>query len=65
MNQAALLLKPGGALIYGTCSLEPEENDSVTSEFLGSQTGFKLESARELLPFRDQVDGAYIAKLKA
>ncbi len=63
LNQAALLLKPGGTLIYSTCSLEPEENDSVISEFLGSQTGFKLESSRELLPFRDQVDGAYIAKL--
>ena len=60
---AAPRLKPGGVLIYSTCSLEPEENGEVVKEFLREHTGFKLESACELLPFADNVDGAYVAAL--
>ena len=60
---AAKHLKSGGTLVYSTCSLEPEENSEVVKEFLGAHPTFKLESERELLPFRDGVDGAYVAKL--
>jgi 16S rRNA (cytosine967-C5)-methyltransferase len=60
---AATKLKPGGVLVYSTCSLEPEENSEVVKEFLRT-TNFKLESERELLPFADNVDGAYVARLK-
>ena len=61
---AAKHLKPGGTLVYSTCSLEPEENTDVVKEFLAAHPAFKLESERELLPFRDGVDGAYVAKLR-
>jgi len=64
LNQAAASLKPGGVLIYSTCSLEPEENSEVVKEFLRECENFKLESERELLPFADNVDGAYVARLK-
>src|SRR5882757_2182250 len=64
LHQAATRLKPGGALVYSTCSLEPEENSEVVKEFLREHAGFKLESERELLPFADNVDGAYVARLK-
>ena len=61
---AATKLKPGGVLIYSTCSLEPEENSDVVKEFLRKQENFKLETGQQLLPFADDVDGAYVARLK-
>lgn len=63
LNQAAAHLKPGGTLVYSTCSLEPEENSDVVKKFLAAQPSFKLETERELLPFKDAVDGAYVARL--
>ena len=63
LNQAAPLVKPGGVLVYSTCSLEPEENGEVVKQFLAANNGFKLERERELLPFVDGVDGAFVAKL--
>ena len=64
LRLAATKLKPGGVLVYSTCSLEPEENAEVVKEFLRAHSGFKLESERELLPFADNVDGAYVARLQ-
>ena len=64
LNQAATKLKPGGVLVYSTCSLEPEENSEVVQKFLAANAGFKLETERQLLPFADTVDGAYVARLK-
>ena len=64
LRQAAITVKPGGVLVYSTCSLEPEENAEVLKDFLFAQPGFKLERERELLPFVDGVDGAFVAKLR-
>jgi 16S rRNA (cytosine967-C5)-methyltransferase len=63
LKLAATKLKSGGVLIYSTCSLEPEENSEVVKEFLREHKNFKLESERELLPFANNVDGAFVAKL--
>ncbi len=63
LKLAATKLKPGGILVYSTCSLEPEENSEVVKEFLREHKNFKLESERELLPFVDNVDGAFVARL--
>jgi len=63
LERAAVQVKRGGTLIYGTCSLEPEENSEVVQAFLRENSGFKLETERELLPFVDGVDGAYVAQL--
>jgi 16S rRNA (cytosine967-C5)-methyltransferase len=64
LKQAATILKPGGIIVYSTCSLEPEENSEVVNEFLAANPNFKLETERQLLPFADNVDGAYVARLK-
>jgi 16S rRNA (cytosine967-C5)-methyltransferase len=63
LSAVAGRLKPGGALVYSTCSLEPEENTEVVKQFLAEHPQFRLETERQLLPFADQVDGAYVAKL--
>jgi 16S rRNA (cytosine967-C5)-methyltransferase len=65
LKLAATKLNPGGVLIYSTCSLELEENSEVVKEFLREHKNFKLESERELLPFVDNVDGAFVARLLA
>jgi 16S rRNA (cytosine967-C5)-methyltransferase len=64
LRQAASVLKPGGTLVYSTCSLEPEENSEVVKEFLAAHQNFKLASERQLLPFADNVDGAFVARLE-
>jgi 16S rRNA (cytosine967-C5)-methyltransferase len=63
LREAAARLRPGGTLVYSTCSLEPEENRQVVDEFLREHPPFRLERERELLPFNDGVDGAYVARL--
>jgi 16S rRNA (cytosine967-C5)-methyltransferase len=65
LRQAAPRLKPGGVLVYSTCSLEPEENSAVVKEFLIANPQFTLAHERELTPFTDEVDGAYCATLMA
>ena len=60
---AVQLLKPGGVLIYSTCSLEPEENEEVVRRLLTELPGLRLESERDSLPVRDGFDGVFAAKL--
>jgi 16S rRNA (cytosine967-C5)-methyltransferase len=59
------LLKPGGTLVYSTCSLEREENEQLVGRLLAELLGLRLAAERDSLPFRDGFDGAFAAKLSA
>jgi 16S rRNA (cytosine967-C5)-methyltransferase len=61
VRSAIPLLKPGGVLVYSTCSLEPEENEQVVERTLKEFSFLKLTEEKSVLPFRDGFDGAYAA----
>lgn len=49
LTAAASLLKPGGRLVYATCSFLPEENQTIISDFLAAHPQFALLNCAELL----------------
>lgn len=49
LDSAASLLKPGGRLVYGTCSLLAEENEDVVVPFLAAHPEFRLVPAKGIL----------------
>ena len=57
LEAAATMLKPGGRLVYATCSLEPEENDEVTKAFLAAHPDFALDPP-PAFPIPLDMDGA-------
>jgi 16S rRNA (cytosine967-C5)-methyltransferase len=58
------LLKLRGILVYSTCSLEREENEDVVQQLLGRSSILQLEEERRSIPFRDNFDGAFAARLR-
>lgn len=59
------LLKPGGRLVYSTCSIDSAENREVIDQLLDNHPQLSLEAMAESLPWRDGVDGAFAASLRA
>ncbi len=53
VNSAARLVKPGGRLVYATCSLLPRENEAVVEAFLTNSSGFRVVDAYAELAKRD------------
>lgn len=66
LTRAADWVKPGGALVYAVCSLEPQEGEAVTRAFLDDRSDYALEEEHRLLPGRYEAEGGadsfYIAR---
>lgn len=59
LSRAASLVKPGGRLVYATCSLDPTENEEVADTL--SSANFEQESRRTLAPDVEGTDGFFLA----
>ena len=64
LKKLAPLLRPGGTLVYSTCSIEPEENEEVVQRVAAEIPGLRWIESKQSLPFRDAMDGAFAAKFK-
>jgi len=64
LTAGAHTLKPGGALVYSTCTISPRENEQVVERFLAREPRFTLERRHLLLPHRDRTDGFFYALLR-
>ena len=77
LEGAAAAVRPGGLLVYATCSLEPEENEEQVARFLTAHPEFRREPSATvppeclssdgdlvLLPHRHGTDGAFAARLR-
>ena len=73
-------MKPGGLLVYSTCSVERDENIQRIDAFLAAHSHFRMESpavqndhqkkvirgmALQTLPHHDGIDGAFAVRLRA
>ena len=65
LDAGARAVRPGGLLVYSTCTISPDENERVTAAFLESRPEFEPDGeARQTLPHRDRTAGFYIARLR-
>jgi 16S rRNA (cytosine967-C5)-methyltransferase len=63
INSASKYLKVGGVMVYSTCSINKLENELVVSEFINQNPNFKLIEDKTILPFSDEKEGFYMAKI--
>jgi 16S rRNA (cytosine967-C5)-methyltransferase len=64
LSAAVPFVKRRGILVYSTCSLEEEENQRVAERFSRSHPEFTLETGQTIIPPRDGMDGAFVARFR-
>jgi 16S rRNA (cytosine967-C5)-methyltransferase len=79
LRAGAAALRPGGTLVYSTCTISPCENEELVAAFLSEHPAFEADDLREdapvwqhpsvprflqTLPHRDGTDGFFIARLR-
>ena len=61
LEQAAMMLKPGGVLVYSTCTFAPQENEQNAAWFVQRHPQFELEKSEQLWPHLQRAEGHYAA----
>ncbi|MGB6084858.1 RsmB/NOP family class I SAM-dependent RNA methyltransferase [Moheibacter sp.] len=64
LNDYCKMVKPGGAMVYATCSILPSENQNQVAKFLKNHPEFKLVREKQILPSQSGFDGFYMAYLE-
>lgn len=64
LTRYSRMVKPGGELVYATCSLLPCENQEQVARFLAETSGFSLLDERTVSPAGSGFDGFYMARLR-
>lgn len=64
LNVCCSYVRPGGVLVYATCTIVQRENGDRVHAFLSTHPSFVLEEERQLLPQRDGTDGFYYARMR-
>lgn len=63
LDNAAVMLKPGGVIVYSTCTFSREENEDVIEYFLERHPDFTLEEMERFWPHKVDGEGHFVAKL--
>lgn len=63
LDNAAVMLKPGGMIVYSTCTFSKEENEDVIEYFLERHPDFTLEEMERFWPHKVDGEGHFVAKL--
>ena len=63
LDNAAVMLKPGGVIVYSTCTFSREENEDVIEYFLERHPDFALEEMERFWPHKVDGEGHFVAKL--
>ena len=58
------MVKPGGLVLYATCSILPSENELQVKNFLANNKNYKLESEKHFWPGENDFDGFYAAQIR-
>lgn len=58
------MLKPGGKMVYSTCSIFPSENENQVSRFLDENQSFRLVKQNKFMPQDNDWDGFYAALIE-
>lgn len=63
LDACACRVKPGGRMVYSTCSMEPEENELLVQNWVDSTMDFELVRFKKIFPLKTGTDGAFCALL--
>lgn len=64
LSASSQYVKPGGRLVYSTCTINPYENQRVVTDFLKKNPNFKKAEAIQLLPHVNDTDGFFLCVME-